>query len=79
MRSIIDLYNLSITSGIEPLEELIGEDIDRYYNELYGNRECDENLQAPYLFRLLYPGAIFRVANNDKKYTSLLMMVPHRG
>ncbi|MEZ4999894.1 MAG: polysaccharide deacetylase family protein [Bacteroidales bacterium] len=29
--------------------------------------ECDENLQAPYLFRLLYPGAIFRVANNDKK------------
>lgn len=38
LQSLISLYNLSITMGIGPLQEMIGGDLDRYYNEIYGSR-----------------------------------------
>jgi len=38
LQSLISLYNLAIMQGIDPLQEMIGEDLDRYYNEIYGMR-----------------------------------------
>ncbi|MCA1757652.1 MAG: DUF2723 domain-containing protein [Bacteroidales bacterium] len=36
MQSLISLYNLAVTKTFSELEEAIGVNIDRYYNELYG-------------------------------------------
>lgn len=38
MQSLISLYNLAVTENIGELEEAIGVNIDRYYNEIYGRR-----------------------------------------
>jgi hypothetical protein len=36
MQALISLYNLAVTENIPELEEAIGVNIDRYYNEIYG-------------------------------------------
>jgi len=38
LQSLISLYNLAIMQGIEPIQEMIGADLDRYYNEIYGRQ-----------------------------------------